>query len=89
MKAKFQSPKKISLLITNDFPPIVSGISTVFYHIWKSLPHDRIMILAPKAHGYDDFDKKETFRIIRKRITTSESGKAKFLKMLLNIFKRH
>ena len=86
MKAKLQSSKKISLLITNDFPPIVSGIATVFYHIWKRLPQDRITILAPKAHGCSDFDKKETFRIIRKRITTSESGKAKFLKMLLNIF---
>ncbi len=79
------SQKKVSLLISNDFPPIVSGISTVFYHIWKRLPHGKIIVLAPKIPGYLEFDKKETFHIIRKRIPTSESGMAKFLKMLLNI----
>lgn len=86
MNVKSQSSKKISLLITNDFPPIVSGISTVFYQIWKRLPSDRIMILAPKVHGFEEFDKKESFRIVRKKIPTSESGKAKLVKMVLNIF---
>ena len=86
MNDKPQSSKKISLLITNDFPPIVSGISTVFYQIWKRLPPDRIMILAPKAPGCDEFDKKEPFHIIRKKIPTGESGKDKLLKMVLNIF---
>lgn len=86
MNDKPQSSKKISLLITNDFPPIVSGISTVFYQIWKRLPSDRIMILAPKTPGCGDFDKREPFHIIRKKIPTGESGKAKLLKMALNIF---
>ncbi len=86
MNDKPESSKKISLLITNDFPPIVSGISTVFYQIWKRLPSDRIMILAPKAPGCDEFDKKEPFHIIRKKIPTGESGKDKLLKMVLNIF---
>ena len=86
MNAKPESSKKISLLITNDFPPIVSGISTVFYQIWKRLPPDRIMILAPKVPGCDEFDKKETFHIIRKKIPTGESGKTKLVKMILNIF---
>ena len=86
MKIKPESSKKISLLITNDFPPIVSGISTVFYQIWKRLPADRIMILAPKVPGCDEFDKKETFHIIRKKIPTGESGKTKLVKMILNIF---
>jgi len=86
MKIKPQSSKKISLLITNDFPPIVSGISTVFYQIWKRLSPDRIMILAPTVPGCDEFDKKEPFHIIRKKIPTGESGKDKLLKMVLNIF---
>lgn len=76
----------MSLLITNDFPPVVSGISTVFYQIWKRLPSERIMLLAPKAPGCDEFDRKESFRIIRKRIPTGESGRAKLLKMIFNIF---
>ncbi|HHT9135766.1 MAG TPA: glycosyltransferase family 4 protein [Candidatus Wunengus sp. YC60] len=86
MNDKPQNSKKISLLITNDFPPIVSGISTVFYQIWKRLPTGRIMILAPKAPGCDEFDRKEPFRIIRKRIPIGESGRAKILKMIFNIF---
>ena len=86
MNDKPQSSKKISLLITNDFPPIVSGISTVFYQIWKRLPPDRIMILAPKAPGCNEFDKRESFHIIRKRIPTGESGKTKLVKMIFNIF---
>ncbi|MDO8744648.1 MAG: glycosyltransferase family 4 protein [Candidatus Brocadiaceae bacterium] len=86
MNVKPQSSKKISLLITNDFPPFVSGISTVFYQIWKRLPSDRIMILAPNSPGCDEFDKRESFHIIRKKIPTGESGKAKLLKMALNIF---
>jgi phosphatidylinositol alpha-1,6-mannosyltransferase len=86
MNDKLQSPKNISLLITNDFPPIVSGISTVFYQIWKRLPPDRIMILAPKTPGCGEFDKKEPFHIIRKGIPTGESGKTKLVKMIFNIF---
>lgn len=86
MNIKPPSSKKISLLITNDFPPIVSGISTVFYQIWKQLPPDRIMILAPKVFGCDEFDKREPFHIIRKRIPTGESGKAKLIKMIFNTF---
>ena len=86
MNAKPESSKKISLLIPNASPPIVSGISTVFYQIWKRLPPDRIMILAPKVPGCDEFDKKEPFHIIRKKIPTGESGKDKLLKMVLNIF---
>jgi hypothetical protein len=31
MNVKPESSKKINLLISNDFPPVVSGISTVFY----------------------------------------------------------
>ncbi len=27
-----------SLLIANDFPPVTSGIATVFYQIWQRLP---------------------------------------------------
>ena len=86
MKIKPESSKKISLLITNDFPPIVSGISTVFYQIWKRLPPDRIMILAPEVPGCNEFDKRESFHIIRKRIPTGESGKTKLVKMIFNIF---
>ncbi|MBC8462273.1 MAG: glycosyltransferase, partial [Deltaproteobacteria bacterium] len=46
-----------TLLITYDFPPIVSGIGTVFYNVWQYLsPHDHL-ILAPKVKGYEKVDK--------------------------------
>ena len=86
MKIKPENSKKISLLITNDFPPIVSGISTVFYQIWKRLPSDSTMVLAPKVPGCNEFDKRESFHIIRKKIPTGESGKTKLVKMIFNIF---
>lgn len=85
MRTSHRQSKNVSLLITNDFPPIVSGISTVFYHVWKRLPPEKIMVLAPKASGWRAFDDKEAFRIIRKKIPTGESGVAKLFKMALNV----
>lgn len=54
-----------SLLITFDFPPIVSGISTAFYNIWKYLPIDGTFILAPKVKGYFGFDSEYRIKVIR------------------------
>ncbi len=85
MRANHRHSKNVSLLITNDFPPIVSGISTVFYHVWKRLPSEKIMVLAPKAAGWRAFDKKEPFHVIRKKIPTGESGMAKVFKMAFNM----
>ena len=80
-----QNVRKTALLVTNDFPPIISGISTVFYHVWKRLPRNKIMVLAPWTSGCDAFDKKESIPIIRKKIPVDESGKSKIIKMLLNV----
>lgn len=54
-----------TLLVTNDFPPIVSGISTVFYHVWRHLPADKNIILAPRVEGSSAFDKKDDLNITR------------------------
>ena len=80
-----QKLRKIGLLVTNDFPPIVSGISTVFYHVCKRLPLNKIMVLAPWTSGCAEFDKKESLFIIRKKIPVDESGKSKLVKMILNV----
>ncbi|MBU1125341.1 MAG: glycosyltransferase family 4 protein [Candidatus Omnitrophica bacterium] len=40
-----------TLLLTYDFPPIVSGIGTVFYRIWKLLPAQDSFILAVTDQG--------------------------------------
>lgn len=54
-----------TLLVTNDFPPIVSGISTVFYHIWRHLPAAENRILAPGVKGSSCFDRKDNLNITR------------------------
>ncbi len=56
---------KKALLLTNDYPPVPGGISTVFYHIWKYFPEERMPILTPKVGGADDFDRTARFRPLR------------------------
>jgi len=64
---------KRSILLTNDFPPVIGGISTVFYNIWRYYPHDRMLILTPLAEGSEEFDSSAYFRPIRFR--TYKAGK--------------
>ena len=53
---------KNSLLLTNDYPPVPGGISTVFYHIWKYFPEDRMPVLTPRVDGAEVFDRTALFR---------------------------
>lgn len=75
-----------SLLIPGDFPPVVSGIATYFNEIWQNFPPEKHYILAPKDNGWQDFDKASPLNIIRRKIPTQNSGKAKYLKGLLHTF---
>lgn len=54
-----------SLLIAVDFSPVVGGIATLLYNIWKRLPSDHFIILAPKFGNYKELDKKEKYKIYR------------------------
>lgn len=54
-----------TLLVSNDFPPVISGISTVFYYVWKYLPTDKNIILAPRVKGSLAFDRKNGLNIKR------------------------
>lgn len=54
-----------SLLIAVDFPPLVGGIATLLYNIWKRLPSDQFVILAPEFGNYKELDKKEKYKIYR------------------------
>jgi len=45
-----------SILLTNDFPPVISGISTVFYNVWKYYDPAKTVVLTPYAHGWKEFD---------------------------------
>jgi len=75
-----------SLLLTNDFPPIISGISTYFYQLWRWMPAGSANILAPATSGDREVDRSLECRVIRKRLPVGESGFAKLLKMVCVAF---
>ena len=54
-----------ALLLTNDFPPIVSGIGRVFHELWRRLPSDRALALTPQSTGSADWDATADMRPIR------------------------
>jgi phosphatidylinositol alpha-1,6-mannosyltransferase len=71
-----------TLLITGDYPPSVSGISTFFYYVWKYLPAQDFIILAPWVSGCREFDKKENFKIYRGRFLLGKNWISKIRKTL-------
>lgn len=74
-----------ALLITNDFPPIVSGISTYFYQLCKRQT-EALLILAPRCPGAERFDAALKPRVLRRRWPVGESTVARLMKTLLNVF---
>ena len=54
-----------SLLITNDYPPVPSGISTFFYNIWKHLPPVETMVLAPGVEKGRHSNTKVKIKVVR------------------------
>jgi len=56
---------KRTLLITNDFPPVISGISTVFFHVWQRLDPESHWILTPKIQGGKYIDLAKNLKVIR------------------------
>jgi phosphatidylinositol alpha-1,6-mannosyltransferase len=74
-----------SLLITNDFPPTVSGIGTVFYNLFRLQPKESFSILCPQDRGYENFDRKDNMSVIRVRIPSGESIISKVIKTLSNL----
>jgi phosphatidylinositol alpha-1,6-mannosyltransferase len=56
-----------TLLVTNDFPPRVGGIQTFLEGLWRSLPSDRVGVLAPRWDGAERYDETAPFLIERDR----------------------
>ena len=69
-----------SLLIPGDFPPVVSGIATYFYEIWRHFPPESNFILASWDQDCKNFNQQSELKIIRKHISTGNSTLAKLLK---------
>jgi len=75
---------KRSLLLTNDYPPVISGISTVYYHVWKHYDPERMLVLTPHVDGDKDFDSSAVFSPIRFR--TPQTGlPGKLIRLILTV----
>jgi len=75
-----------SLLLTNDFPPVISGIATVFYHIWKHYDTRRTTVLTPHAPGDSEFDAGAAFRSVRFPVPFAGTTIGKIGRMKLTAF---
>lgn len=56
---------KRTLLVTYDFPPIVSGIGSFFYNTWRFLPSADNFILAPRVKGAEAIDNSGRVKVFR------------------------
>jgi phosphatidylinositol alpha-1,6-mannosyltransferase len=56
-----------TLLVTNDFPPKIGGIQTFMEGLWRSMPSDRVGVLAPLWEGAEAYDAAAAFPIVRDR----------------------
>jgi phosphatidylinositol alpha-1,6-mannosyltransferase len=54
-----------TLLVTNDFPPVVGGIQRTLEALALHLPADRIVVFCPDAEGAAGYDHDAPFRVLR------------------------
>jgi phosphatidyl-myo-inositol dimannoside synthase len=54
-----------TLLVTNDFPPRVGGIQRTLEALAGELPSDRLTVLAPRSPGWEAFDARRPYRVVR------------------------
>jgi phosphatidylinositol alpha-1,6-mannosyltransferase len=78
--------ERTSLLIPGDFPPVVSGIATYFYQIWRLLPTANNYILCPQDEGFKQFDRESRLNTIRRKIPAGDATRDKLGKGLLYAF---
>jgi phosphatidylinositol alpha-1,6-mannosyltransferase len=60
-----------SLFITNDFPPMLGGLATLYSRLCAAAPLDRVLVLAPGVRGGALFDQKQPYRILRRWAPTN------------------
>ena len=66
--------------MTADFPPIVGGVSVLFYNLWRNLPSNEVVILAPDVKGAKELDEKESFKVYRKKHLHYQSPLGRLIK---------
>lgn len=75
-----------SVLWANDFPPTTSGIATFFVNIWRNLPPEKVLVIAPRVPESKKVDQSLPFTVWRLNLPTGESGLSKGLKTLFTVF---
>ncbi len=56
---------KKTLIISLEYPPQVGGIATYVHALASALPAEQTIVLAPPAHDNEEWDKAQTYRVIR------------------------
>ncbi|MCS7173083.1 MAG: glycosyltransferase family 4 protein [Armatimonadetes bacterium] len=69
------------LFLTNDFPPMVGGEARMYARICRSVPPDRVMVLAPRLPDDVLFDLHEHYPIVRVRVPISPHPVARILQI--------
>jgi len=54
-----------SLLVTLDFPPQKGGIANYLGNLYSRLPSDKVVVMAPKQKGSEEYDRHVGYKIIR------------------------
>ncbi len=54
------------LFITEKFPPSEGGSRVYYYNLCANYPSGKVVVLTKKVKGYEDFDKNQKMKIIRK-----------------------
>lgn len=54
------------LFITEKFPPSEGGSRVYYYNLCANYPSGNVVVLTKKVKGYEDFDKNQKMKIIRK-----------------------
>lgn len=54
-----------TLIITLEYPPQIGGIASYTYNLAKNMPVEDVFVYAPKMEGDINFDKKNSWKILR------------------------
>jgi phosphatidylinositol alpha-1,6-mannosyltransferase len=71
-----------NLLISSDFPPVLGGISTVFYNIWRYLPPD-FPALVPRAGQSRHRDAHLSMRVFRAPVPMGDNIFKKLMRTIV------
>lgn len=74
------------LLITFFFPPKLGGIEYSLMNLCQKLPKEKIIVLTDKENNWQEFDKKQIFKIYRTKFFISKFLKPSWLPLILKIW---